>query len=310
MAEQTNNVVEFTLNQVDLATQNYIFETYQNITNGMGPFLTSLLTIYLIFVGIGIWQGKVQTNIPELISRCLKLATVLGLFLSWPTFSTLIVDFFTNAPDELAGKMAGEPSNSIFLALGDTFNRGMEAAGAAWSVSGWVTPLLLAGIIIIITCLQTAVALFLIVISKVALALLIGIAPIFVLLLLFESTRNMFTSWMQQVINYALITVLTVGVLLIMNEIYLIVLENALNQGIDGVDIGTVAPILCVGITSFLILKQVPNIASALGGGMALATQNRVSEITANGVNRFGSSARSAWSRVSSRRQSTNSIKG
>jgi type IV secretion system protein VirB6 len=120
----------------------------------------------------------------------------------------------------------------------------------------------------------------------------------------------MFTSWMQQCLNYAFIVILTVGVLLIMNEVYLIVIENALNQGIDGVDIGTVAPILCVGITSFLILKQVPNIASALGGGLALATQNRVSEITSHGVNRFGSSARSAWSRLSSHRQSTNSIKG
>lgn len=270
MAGTTDNVADYVIDQTDTALNNYVADTFANITSTTGPFLTALLTLYFIFVGYGIWTGKIQVNIAELISRSLKIATVLGLFLSWPIFSTLIVDILVNGPSALAAKMAGVSGGSVYSAVGDTFNTGMIAAGAAWSADGWVAPLLFAGIIIVIVCLQTAMALFLIILSKIALAVLIGVAPIFVLFLLFEPTRNMFTSWMQQSLNYCFIVILTVAVLLLTSEIFTVVIENVPNNP-DGATIGNISPVLVVGLVSFMILKQVPSMASALAGGIQLS---------------------------------------
>ena len=51
---------------------------------------------------------------------------------------------------------------------------------------------------------------FLIALSSVALAVLLALGPLFLALLLFESSRRFFEAWVAQLANYALITILTV----------------------------------------------------------------------------------------------------
>ena len=55
-------------------------------------------------------------------------------------------------------------------------------------------------------------AMFLIALSSIALAVLLALGPLFVALLFFDATKRLFASWIAQLANYALITVLTVMV--------------------------------------------------------------------------------------------------
>ncbi len=51
---------------------------------------------------------------------------------------------------------------------------------------------------------------FLMALSSIACAVLLAIGPLFVVMLLFDTTRRYFEAWIGQLANYALITVLTV----------------------------------------------------------------------------------------------------
>jgi type IV secretion system protein VirB6 len=55
-------------------------------------------------------------------------------------------------------------------------------------------------------------AMFLIALSSIALAVLLALGPLFIAMLLFDATKRLFAAWIAQLVNYALITVLTVMV--------------------------------------------------------------------------------------------------
>ena len=48
--------------------------------------------------------------------------------------------------------------------------------------------------------------------SNIALAVLLALGPLFIAMLLFDSTRRLFSAWIAQLANYALVTILTVMV--------------------------------------------------------------------------------------------------
>ena len=66
------------------------------------------------------------------------------------------------------------------------------------------------------TLVSVAYALYLLVLSKIALAILLGLAPLFFLFLLFDATRDFFVHYLRQVFNFALIPIFTAAVLSIM----------------------------------------------------------------------------------------------
>jgi len=113
-------------------------------------------------------------------------------------------------------------------------------------------------------------AMFLIALSGIALAVLLALGPLFITLLLFESTRRFFEAWLAQLANYALITILTV----LLSALLLQVVESyAMQTAARGAAIATVDALdmVLVAVLVFLLLRQVMPIASGLRRGFAAA---------------------------------------
>ena len=146
-------------------------------------------------------------------------------------------------------------------------------------------PFVLGTIILISATIVLFMAILLIDLSKIALAVLVALGPVFIMLLIFQSTRKFFESWLQQCINFGLINLLTIMVLALTGTMYVGVI-NTLNSTIAGTSTGgiplvtrgkeitldMVIPILFVGLLISLLLKQVPAIASAIAGGVQIST--------------------------------------
>ena len=264
------NFVEDIITSIDTTLQLHIGSTFQNITSGSSAFLTSLVTLYLIFVGLGVWTGKINISMSELLKRVLKIATALGFFLSWPLFNDFIVQFITTAPDALAAKATGSSSSTITGAMGNNFDSGMSFVGKVMASGGWGLQYLLGLVVLIAVLAQVVYALFLIVLSKIAVSLLLGLAPLFLVFLMFDSTKRMVETWIQQLINYSLVILLTIGVLSIMDSLVAFVISQAESSG--NTDLGTViAPTVVLLITT-IILMQVTSISSAIAGGIHLSS--------------------------------------
>jgi type IV secretion system protein VirB6 len=117
---------------------------------------------------------------------------------------------------------------------------------------------------------------FLIALSDIALSVLLALGPLFIAMLLFDATRRMFTAWLAQLANYALITVLTVMVAALLLQV---VQSYAAQTAARGSAIFTVDALnmMLVSVLVLLILRQIMPIAAGLAGGLALSTMGTTS---------------------------------
>jgi type IV secretion system protein VirB6 len=112
--------------------------------------------------------------------------------------------------------------------------------------------------------------------SQIAVAVLLAVGPVFVTLLLFNTTRRFFESWLAQLANYALVTILVAligGLLLKVVQSYAATAAAAGN----GITVAESVRLCAAAVFIFLILRQVLSIAAGLASGVALSTFGTVS---------------------------------
>ena len=147
---------------------------------------------------------------------------------------------------------------------------------------------------------------FLLMLAKLAVAILLGVAPFFILLYLFDSTRSIFEGWLRQTISFALIPVITYSLLLLIISI----LDTAATTMLAASDssltsLSSLAPYLLVMVASFLLATQILGIASGIGGGLQLSTLGAfgrsISAATAPGRAAGAAASAAVWNRTGGR---------
>ena len=202
----------------------------------------------------------------------------------WETYQTLVYGFLFQGPQQLAGTMltAVQPDSSIFH--GDVFD-GLQTAfddlngfgaGYASHAPAAASPLLggagfgaflltSSASILLLSSLGVLLA------AKIVLGLLLAIGPIFIALLLFESTRSVFEGWLRASLAFAfapLATTLLLGMALTMLEPSLLQMEELQKQHIY-----TLGPAYSV-VTLILVFAGVS--AGALAAGAMIASGYRL----------------------------------
>jgi type IV secretion system protein VirB6 len=119
--------------------------------------------------------------------------------------------------------------------------------------------------------------------ALVALAILLGLAPLFIALLLFDSTKRFFEAWIAQLANYALVIILVASIANLMLHAVSQPLALAFNEGaaVTGADALRVS-VFCGFV--LLIMTQILPMASGLASGIALSTGNIVSGMVRRGL--------------------------
>jgi type IV secretion system protein VirB6 len=241
------------------------------------------------------------------------MALVIAFVTQWDFFALYFGNIFSNGPAQLMGIIAGSTDPNGLL--GDVLNRGILSANAINQLAGLTTLgfLIVGYSVFYMTLFSVGYALYLLVLSKIALAILLGLAPLFFLFLLFDATRDFFTHYVRQVLNFALIPVFTSAVLMIMLKIpqqALIQLQTVLasHSGHGGRE--------CVFVLlSFFIilglLHQVTGFAAGVsGGGLHLHPGGFAAMAAAvmifsaqSGAKRIKSSARWGYRKIRETRQ-------
>src|SRR5581483_971347 len=144
----------------------------------------------------------------------------------------------------------------------------------------------LAGIIVwLLMGLLCVYTMFLIALASIASAVLLALGPLFIALLLFDSTRRFFEAWIAQLATYALITVLTVMVAALLLQI---VESYAAQTAARGATLSTVDALNMVLMAAlvFLLMRQVMPIAGGLAHGLALSSFGTISRGLSWGLGR------------------------
>jgi type IV secretion system protein VirB6 len=191
-------------------------------------------------------------------------------------YNAVIVDTFYNAPAQLAAAVIGgsDPVGTIDA----IWDRGGAVASQMWTkggVTGWGY-YLMGAVVWVLVGLLCVYAMFLIALASIASSLLLAIGPLFIVMLLFDSTRRLFDAWVAQLANYALITILTVMSAALLLRV---VASYAAQTAARGAALLTVDALdmLLIAMLVFLMLRQIMPIASSLAGGLSLTSMGLMS---------------------------------
>lgn len=256
----------------------YIGEQTARVAAALEPAIVAVATVYVMIWGYLQLTGKIEEPFTAGLKRIITLAVVLGAGLRLWLYNTVVVDTFFNAPGQLAAAIVGSydavttVDRIIFLG-GDAgallIQKGGILEGSfSYDLAGFAVYLIVG-----LTAIYT---IFLLALSRIALSVLLALGPLFIALLLFESTRQYFVSWLGQLANYALITLLAVLAAALMMTLLVTAAQAAANQG-GGIQIADAIRVCMAAGLTFLIMRQVMPIAAGLSHGVALQSYGMVS---------------------------------
>lgn len=272
--------------QLGTALTGYVNSTATNIIGAITPVATTLLTIYVMLWGWSMIRGVIQEPVIDGFNRMIRLTLITTAALGIGYYNGYIADFLWGTPDALATYVAGGASytsTSSGAYLDDLMSQMWDFGDAyyqKYETTSWMgipnSFFFLAYAIWGAAIIATGYAAFLFALSKMALAIILAVGPIFVLLIMFEPTKRFFDAWIGQALNYVFLVMLTAGAVKLIYailETYLgaasgAMADPAMNQAI---------PAIVFAIVGFLVMMQMPSVSSALGGGVAVGTLGAVS---------------------------------
>lgn len=277
-----------TLSRLDYSLATYVNDVAAHVIGAITPVATNLLILYVILWGWSTMRGVISEPVTDGVVRIVRLALIVGIALNVGRYNSYLSDMLWSSPEALAGYLASGYSNSstntqyldqLFSQIYDLGDAFWQKAHGASSAVGFpdMGLIVIALLVWMAGALATGFSFFLLAISKIALAVLLGVGPIFILMTMFEPTKRFFDVWIGQALNYVFLVMLTAAAIKLVMTIVQAYLTAASNASVlvdPAVDQALAAIVLST--MGFLVMMQLPSIASALGGGVAIGTLGAV----------------------------------
>ncbi len=270
----------------------YIGQTLAVIAGILEPVIVTLGVLYVIVWGYLQLTGRIEEPFVEGAKRLLTLGVVLGLSLQLWLYNDVFVDTFFNAPTELAASIIaarnpGGPAFQPVAVVDEIFFDGDDAASLLMEkgeIFGRDIVFYFGALAIYLIVGLTAVyTMFLLAMSRIALAVLLAMGPIFLALLFFDSSKRFFEAWLAQLSNYAFLAVLTILVAALMLQVISTAAESAVTAG-GGIGIANALQVCAAAALTFLIMRQVPSMAQGMASGIALSGFGAVGNLLRMGM--------------------------
>lgn len=265
----------------------YIGDNTAIIASALEPAVVTLGVLYVMVWGYLQFTGQIEEPFIAGVKRIITLAVILGCVINLWLYNSVIVDTFFNAPAQLAAVVVGayDPVgivDQILFAGSDVANLLLAKAGI---LNGNFAYYLAGGAVYLMVSLTALYSIFLLSLSRIALSVLLALGPLFIALLLFNTTKRFFEAWVAQLANYALITILTVLVAALMLRVVTVAANQAVSVG-GGIEIANAVRVCLAAGLTFLVMRQVMPMAAGLASGLALSSFGVVSAALAWGFGR------------------------
>jgi type IV secretion system protein VirB6 len=206
-------------------------------------YIKAVLILYVMLYGAMFLLGIVKINQQDLVIRITKIAIVSGLMneSTFRFFNEYIFDFVTNFSDGIISNMSGysmfsstDKVSNPFMFLDALMSKVLFSKTFAGQVLSLLSTglsgliyfvILFISIIIVIITVLRAVAVY--IMAFTAIALLIGIAPLFLTFMLFDFTRYLFDNWVRFTFRYMIEPVILMAGIIILTQLFTIYLDFA-----------------------------------------------------------------------------------
>jgi type IV secretion system protein VirB6 len=279
------STIDQLIQNVDHIILLFVQSAFGSFSDAIAMFWRMMFILFIALFGYKIIISG-RFSAPELFTHILKIVLILIIATQWDAFFLLVYNMATDLPSDIAGQLIRSASTSLNtgaidsaqsanLGLSAFYDRSMAVTEDVLEGAGWndIGIYLYAGAIAVTALLFSGYAAMLIILAKIAVAILLGVGPIFILLLMFKNTQSLFEGWLRTLISFALIPIFIYAVI----AFFLILAESPLqnleeNAGVNNELLSAMAPFLLISIVGFMIMTQVMNMAASITGGLSLSS--------------------------------------
>jgi type IV secretion system protein VirB6 len=263
--------------KIDTTTATFVHDISTRCIVEITPVVTVGLTLSFIIYGLLIVRGAGGMSVAEFFGKAFRIAIIVNIALAGGLYQSDIAALIRTLPDDLATALIVKPSQGTTAAslIDEAAGVGFDFVGMAFNKAGMfsfegLTYCLIAIIVLFMVVILVAVGGAYLLMAKVALSILAGLGPLFIVALLFPATTRFFDLWLGQVVNYVLLVVLYAAVFGFMMSIFKNFMADMKMDELSNVS-WTVGGICGLSFSMLIILRQLPSMASSLAGGVALS---------------------------------------
>jgi type IV secretion system protein VirB6 len=275
-------MIGYLLNGTDQAVNTFVFAVWDRFQADYLGVLAGLAAIAVALAGYQLWLGTGPLTMSNFGPRMLKIAVPFVIITNLGEGERLVYKLVTDVPNEVAGMMAaalGNDAGSINGSLDKLFLDMMAAVSRIWSKMGWgdVGTGLVGLVIMVVTLIALVPIAVIVLIAKVAVGVLLALAPFALALYFFDATRSLFEGWFRQILGFALTPVMLYSLLGILTSMIANIAGPVVAVGATGAEntplpsFGTVAPYAFVMTAVGVLALQTLGWASGIAGALALS---------------------------------------
>ena len=268
-------------NTINGVINSFVQNTYHQLISNNATAITLIFTLYVAILGYRfLHDNSYSSDIGTVTRHLLFMSIIYALIMSWSWYNNIFYNIFTNEPEKIStiivsasGQSVPDAGGTVLQALDSVWSTGMGIAAKFFMQAG-LTKLqfyFYAYSTFGVTLVLCLFALGLFLYAKLAMAIALALGPIFILFMLFKPTRGFAQSWIQHLVNFALIPIITSAIIALM---YTIINKTLGDLNVSDASQGfsdICAYDLVVLLTVFLMFQVLP-MSSALAGGVTLSS--------------------------------------
>ena len=271
------HIFEDAFSYMDAVTTKYMTDGAASVAGSLQSVAYTLLTIYVILWGWSMIRGLVSEPITDAVSRILKMTFIITFATNSAMYANDIATFLYDWPPAMAGVISGTPATSITQLLDQIAANGLDLASQSWQAASIANmgAYFVSIILFAVTIIITSITAFIIISAKLGLALLLALGPLFILMMLFEVTREYFSKWLSAVFTSGVTIVLVSMAATLFFKYFAATFASASTEAAGNGGIVTltgIAPAIVFGLISGFFILGIPSFASSLGGSFSGAS--------------------------------------
>mgnify|MGYP002628004528 CR=1 FL=1 len=235
--------------------------------------LSSILLVILVFINMAYQYRSMDGRTAFWLAAKISLVAVFATnWVQFNVFSSAILNGIDSIAGALVASVGGgvpgpsgtfaEEFDTLIASLGDYLN-------AAGSELNWMAGAMLDILGVLMLSILGGLAAFILVASRLMIALLIGMAPIMIFLTLFEVTKDYFARWLSALISFAIYPIVVAGVFATITGVARALLGE-LGDPEGASNIGALIPFFMMILMAKGFIIATPFIVRAISGNIVM----------------------------------------
>lgn len=276
-----------TLGSIDEAILGYTQSVFADFGGAIAATCQLMGVVALAFMAANSIMQLAPIRYSDYLKWGVRFVVVTMIATSWQQFQP-IYNIVTQVPSNLGVAFLNVTDASDLNGALDEMITGLfDFSDRAAEESSMFSISLTSVIIWILGALLAVVAIIVMSLAKVGLAMAIALAPIFIPCLLFKATSNLFESWVKFTLGFAMIPLVTAGVMGAIVGIG----TNLIAEADGATELSDAAGFVIVSAAGIWLMAQVPTLVNSLAGTItATATGMKSMRDTATGSAKLAAS--------------------